>query len=190
MSQIKFTVNIIGFNAREATALLVGSQPLYSKVMQDMVPELATVEPQPAARVSKQSPHVYTRIVRYELDPMVWEPLRIALQTAAPGAIRYTDTLVFAASQWRFVAEWDGVPGIRSSCIKVSGQANAVDDGPFGCVVHYECNVECTLPLVSKLVEQTICQGFKRTCDQIPQVMQKYYVMWNSSTADSTQDFS
>jgi hypothetical protein len=184
MTTTRFSIDVIGFDAKQTSDLLVGSSKMFSNLMQEMLPEIESVESNTA---SVKQPGVLTRNVDYELNPMVWEPLHKVLQVAAPGLIHYTDTLTYLADRpgWDFVTEWAGVPGISPSCVKVSGGARIADDGPFGAVITYEMHIKCTLPLVGGLVERTVAQGFQKTCEQIPKVIQKYYVMWNDAQTEA-----
>jgi hypothetical protein len=183
MTQANFRVHLLGFDAKQTSNLMVGGEPMFSRLMQDMVPEIASIEAGVESRISAGHSNLRTRVIHYQLDPMVWEPLRLLLQSAMPGAIKYSDTVIYRTDLpgWDFRTEWEGVPGINPSCVQVLGGARVFDDGPLGCFINYEVVIKCTLPLVGKMVERAVCDGFRKTCQQMPQVVQKYFVMWDQA---------
>lgn len=180
MVRAQFSIDVLGFTAQQASDLLVGNEALFTRLMADRVPQIASVRASQATQCSRSKPTLRSRLVHYELDPMVWEPLRLVLQTAVPGLITYTDTVTYRTDMpgWAFVSEWGGVPGIDASNIQIHGGARVTEDGPMGCRVHYDVNVECRLPLVANLVEQAIVKGFRETCMAMPRLFQHHAVMW------------
>lgn len=157
--------------------MIAGQSPMFSAMLADHVAEIQTLTAGPDV---VSSDGVRTRVMHYELNPMVWKPIEDLLQIACPGLIRYTDTVYFSTELpgWQFTTEWAGVPGISHNAIQIEGHGRCEDDGPMGCRVLYEMRVRCTLPLVGGMIERTITDGFERTCRQVPGVMQTYFSSW------------
>jgi hypothetical protein len=174
MPSARFTIDVVGFDAQTTSDLMVGQFPRFTALMARETPEIASVAAGPTWELGEQ----LCRTVAYELDPMVWAPIQRILEVGAPGLIRYTDLVTFRrdAPGWQFVSEWAGVPGISPSSVAIHGAAIVEDDGPFGCRVHYEAHVECTIPIVHRLVAEAVLDGFRRTCQRMPAVLQAYFV--------------
>jgi hypothetical protein len=172
-----FSIHIVGFSAQEVSDLIVGGDPRFSRVMVDEVPEIVSLVAGPPTLVPGH-PTLWTRAMHYELDPMVWEPLKALLKVAAPGMVRYTDTVVYRSDLpgWDFATECAATQGMLATT-EVRGGGRVYDDGPLGARIEYDVLVVCQLPLVGRLVERVVADTFERTCQRLPQVMQRYFCL-------------
>ncbi len=186
MTTHAFTIDVVGWTAQQASDLLVGNEPLFTMMMADQTPQIAKVKADESTRCSATRPTMRSRLVNYELDPMVWAPLQTALQVAVPGLIRYTDTVLYRTDMpgWSFESAWEGVPGIDPRTIQIKGGARVTEDGPMGCRVHYTVTVKCTLPLVGGVVERAVVDGFHDTCRGMSRLLQDYAVVWHAAQTD------
>jgi len=172
----RFSIDVMGFGAQQASDMLAGSHPLFSELLVAEMPEIAALNVGAATRCSATDATAMMRGLAYTLDPMVWEPIRAVLQVAAPGLISYTDYIQFHTDRpgWVCRTEWSGVPGIPPDAVQIAVRMRATDDA-VGCRLDYELAVRCTLPLVGGLVERSIAATFQRTCQRLPRVMQAYF---------------
>jgi hypothetical protein len=179
---IQFTIDILGYTSQQTSDMLVGSYPLFSAMLAEEMPEVDGLVPGSVAQCNIDDPSVLCREIRYELNAVVWEPLRAMLQVAAPGLIRYNDIVHFSTKYpgFRCRTDWPGVPGIDAKSIQVVSSMTGVDDF-IGCQLTYIMSVKCTIPIIGTLIEKIIADAYRRTVERVPRVVQKYYSVFGEN---------